>query len=52
VFRPRIELGEEHDGIIELPADAPVGSALPIITKPNLDVAIRQTGPIACRDAS
>jgi phenylalanyl-tRNA synthetase beta chain len=24
-----LEIGEEHDGIIELPADAPVGAAFP-----------------------
>ncbi len=38
-----LELGEDHDGIIELPADAPIGTAYPDyagLTDPVIDVAI------------
>ncbi|TXC73356.1 phenylalanine--tRNA ligase subunit beta [Sphingorhabdus soli] len=38
-----LELGEEHDGIIELPADAPVGTAFPDyagLNDPVFDVSI------------
>jgi phenylalanyl-tRNA synthetase beta chain len=38
-----LELGEEHDGIIELPSDAPVGAAFPEyagLDDPVIDVAI------------
>ncbi|RZM24262.1 MAG: phenylalanine--tRNA ligase subunit beta, partial [Sphingomonas sp.] len=38
-----LELGEDHDGIIELPADAPVGTPYPDyagLTDPVIDVAI------------
>jgi phenylalanyl-tRNA synthetase beta chain len=38
-----LELGDDHDGIIELPADAPVGTAYPDyagLTDPVIDVAI------------
>ncbi|HTE80230.1 MAG TPA: phenylalanine--tRNA ligase subunit beta, partial [Reyranella sp.] len=38
-----LELGDEHDGIIELPADAPVGMSYPAyagLDDPVLDVAI------------
>ncbi|MCW3835093.1 phenylalanine--tRNA ligase subunit beta [Sphingomonas canadensis] len=38
-----LELGDEHDGIIELPADAPVGTAFPDyagLNDPVIDVAI------------
>ncbi|MBP2514073.1 phenylalanine--tRNA ligase subunit beta [Sphingomonas sp. PvP018] len=38
-----LELGEDHDGIIELPADAPIGTPYPDyagLTDPVIDVAI------------
>ncbi|MES3048899.1 phenylalanine--tRNA ligase subunit beta [Sphingomonas faeni] len=38
-----LELGEDHDGIIELPEDAPIGTAYPDyagLTDPVIDVAI------------
>jgi len=38
-----LELGEDHDGIIELPADAPIGTAFPDyagLNDPVIDVAI------------
>ncbi|WP_287459306.1 phenylalanine--tRNA ligase subunit beta [Sphingomonas sp.] len=38
-----LELGDEHDGIIELPADAPIGTAYPAyagLDDPVIDVAI------------
>ena len=38
-----LELGEEHDGIIELPADAPVGTSYPAyagLDDPVIDVSI------------
>jgi phenylalanyl-tRNA synthetase beta chain len=38
-----LELGDEHDGIIELPADAPVGTSYPAyagLDDPVIDVAI------------
>lgn len=38
-----LELGEDHDGIIELPADAPIGTAYPDyagLNDPVIDVAI------------
>jgi phenylalanyl-tRNA synthetase beta chain len=38
-----LELGDDHDGIIELPADAPVGAAYPDyagLTDPVIDVSI------------
>ena len=38
-----LELGEDHDGIIELPADAPVGASYPAyagLTDPVIDVSI------------
>ncbi|WP_066483642.1 MULTISPECIES: phenylalanine--tRNA ligase subunit beta [unclassified Sphingomonas] len=38
-----LELGEEHDGIIELPADAPVGTAFPDyagLNDPVIDLSI------------
>ncbi|MFC3578724.1 phenylalanine--tRNA ligase subunit beta [Sphingomonas hylomeconis] len=38
-----LELGEDHDGIIELPADAPVGTSYPDyagLTDPVIDVSI------------
>jgi len=38
-----LELGEDHDGIIELPADAPIGAAYPDyagLNDPVIDVAI------------
>ncbi|MEN2787827.1 phenylalanine--tRNA ligase subunit beta [Sphingomonas qilianensis] len=38
-----LELGEDHDGIIELPADAPIGTAYPDyagLTDPVIDVSI------------
>ncbi|MBO9712357.1 phenylalanine--tRNA ligase subunit beta [Sphingomonas sp.] len=38
-----LELGDEHDGIIELPADAPVGTAFPDyagLNDPVIDVSI------------
>jgi phenylalanyl-tRNA synthetase beta chain len=38
-----LELGEDHDGIIELPADAPVGAAFPDyagLNDPVIDVSI------------
>ncbi len=38
-----LELGEDHDGIIELPADAPIGTLYPDyagLTDPVIDVAI------------
>ena len=38
-----LELGEDHDGIIELPADAPIGTPYPDyagLTDPIIDVAI------------
>jgi len=42
-----LELGEDHDGIIELPADAPVGTAFSEYhgTSPVLDVAITPNRP-------
>lgn len=43
-----LELGEEHDGIIELPADAPVGTRYPDyagLTDPVFDVAITPNRP-------
>jgi phenylalanyl-tRNA synthetase beta chain len=46
-----LELGDDHDGIIELPADAPVGSAfadyITALDDPVIDVASRPTGRIA-----
>src|SRR3546814_20841494 len=41
-----LELGEDHDGIIELPADAPVGEVYAEwagFTAPVIDVAITPT---------
>jgi phenylalanyl-tRNA synthetase beta chain len=38
-----LELGEDHDGIIELPADAPIGTSYPDyagLTDPVIDVSI------------
>ena len=38
-----LELGDDHDGIIELPADAPVGTAYPDyagLTDPVIDVSV------------
>ncbi|WP_228242662.1 phenylalanine--tRNA ligase subunit beta [Porphyrobacter sp. GA68] len=42
-----LELGDEHDGIIELPADAPVGAAFAsyAATSPVFDVAITPNRP-------
>lgn len=42
-----LELGEDHEGIIELPADAPVGTAFAEYhgTSPVLDVAITPNRP-------
>ncbi|MDZ4308357.1 phenylalanine--tRNA ligase subunit beta [Allopontixanthobacter sp.] len=42
-----LELGDEHDGIIELPADAPVGSSFAEYhgTSPVFDVAITPNRP-------
>ncbi|MBX7482375.1 phenylalanine--tRNA ligase subunit beta [Qipengyuania qiaonensis] len=42
-----LELGEEHDGIIELPGDAPVGTDFAIYrgTSPVFDVAITPNRP-------
>ena len=43
-----LDLGEEHDGIIELPADAPVGTPYPDyagLTDPVFDVAITPNRP-------
>ena len=42
-----LELGEDHDGIIELPADAPVGAAFADYhgTDPVFDVAITPNRP-------
>ncbi|MEO6387964.1 MAG: phenylalanine--tRNA ligase subunit beta [Croceibacterium sp.] len=42
-----LELGEEHDGIIELPADAPVGTSFAEYrgTSPVFDVAITPNRP-------
>jgi phenylalanyl-tRNA synthetase beta chain len=45
-----LEIGEEHDGIIELPADAPVGAAFPSyagLDDPVIDVAINPNRPDA-----
>ena len=45
-----LDLGQEHDGIIELPADAPVGTPYPDyagLTDPVFDVAITPIAPIA-----
>ena len=43
-----LELGDDHDGIIELPADAPVGASYPDyagLTDPVFDVAITPNRP-------
>jgi phenylalanyl-tRNA synthetase beta chain len=45
-----LELGEEHDGIIELPADAPVGARFPDyagLDDPVVDVAVNPNRPDA-----
>jgi hypothetical protein len=45
-----LELGDEHDGIIELPADAPVGASFADyagLDDPVFDVASRPTARIA-----
>ena len=43
-----LELGEDHDGIIELPADAPVGTAYPDyagLTDPVIDINVLPNRP-------
>ena len=43
-----LELGEDHDGIIELPADAPIGTAYPDyagLTDPVIDINVLPNRP-------
>ena len=45
-----LEIGEEHDGIIELPTDAPVGAVFPSyagLDDPVIDVAVNPNRPDA-----